>query len=319
MNQFQMNQMMMNMNYNNNQIPNQFHNINDFHQNIINQNMNQINPNMNQINNFNQNNDAEDVLPYINEPKILLKFSTISTIKKGKYITVKLPKSITKSDLYSIAKKYQTDYYSNIILSCNNYLIKEDYTSIEGIPEGSVINIIEDMDFPDGSYYKLLMKINKNYQKIPLIFEVLGEITKTIEFPKNITIPEMIKGAFSNLLINSKSYRFNNIKSNDNSKLDIFPVGKRFTIWKLNPMSSHLYFGTLINAKTYYNKSPGDIISIGTLNSIKQLIKEIELSIYPNKIKKLFIEKNEFLINLMNDSSLRSLGINENFECDVEY
>ena len=55
-----------------------------------------------------------------------------------------------------MAKKYQEDFYSTIILSCNNYLLKEDdNTTIEGIEEGSIINIIEDIDFPDGSYYKL--------------------------------------------------------------------------------------------------------------------------------------------------------------------
>ena len=53
---------------------------------------------------MNQVDEVVDVLPYIKEPKIILKFSTILSIKKGTYITVKLPKSITKKDLYSIAK-----------------------------------------------------------------------------------------------------------------------------------------------------------------------------------------------------------------------
>lgn len=106
--------------------------------------------------------DAEDILPYIDEPKMVLKFSNIDTIKTGNYINVKIPKSLTKKELYSIAKKYQIDYYSNIILSCNNYLLQCDDTLIEGISEGSIINIIEDVDFPDGSYYKVLMKKHEN-------------------------------------------------------------------------------------------------------------------------------------------------------------
>ena len=60
--------------------------------------------------------------------------------------------------MYSIAKKYQYENYSNIILSYNNYLINKDDTTIEGFEEGSIINIIEDIDIPDGSYYKYLMK-----------------------------------------------------------------------------------------------------------------------------------------------------------------
>ena len=176
----------MNMNINMNQMnpnmmPNQFLNnnmnnqfiMNQMNPNIINmnqmyQNFNQMNPNMINMNqnlnniNINQIDEAKDVLPYINEPKMILKFSTVSSIKNGTYIAVKLPKSITKNDLYSIAKKYQDDYYSNIILSCNNYLLKEDDTTIEGIEEGSIINIIEDIDFPDGSYYRALLKKNEN-------------------------------------------------------------------------------------------------------------------------------------------------------------
>ena len=146
--------------------PNMIPNMNQINQNMI-PNLNDMNLNMGQLNlnrdqNNNNNEEIEDVLPYIDEPKMVLKFSNISSIKNGTYIKVKLPKSITKSDLYSIAKKYQTNYYSNIILSCNNYLLKDDDSSIEGIEEGSVINIIEDADFPDGAYYKALMKKNKN-------------------------------------------------------------------------------------------------------------------------------------------------------------
>ena len=80
------------------------------------------------LTNLIQINDAEDILPYIDEPKMVLKFSNIDTIKTGNYINVKIPKSLTKKDLYSIAKKYQVDYYSNIILSCINYLLKCDDT-----------------------------------------------------------------------------------------------------------------------------------------------------------------------------------------------
>ena len=156
-----MNQFIMNQNFN--QMNPNIINMNQMYQNFnqINQNMINMNQNLNNIN-INQENEVEDVLPYINEPKMILKFSTISSIKNGTYITVKLPKSITKSDLYSIAKKYQEDFYSTIILSCNNYLLKEDDTTIEGIEEGSIINIIEDIDFPDGSYYRELMKKNEN-------------------------------------------------------------------------------------------------------------------------------------------------------------
>ena len=57
----------------------------------MNLNMINMNRNLNQINNIDQINEVEDILPYINEPKIMLKFSSISLIKQGKYIKVKLP------------------------------------------------------------------------------------------------------------------------------------------------------------------------------------------------------------------------------------
>ena len=161
--------MIPNMNQiNQNMIANMNINMNQINQNMV-PNLNDINLNMGQLNlnrdqNNNNNEEIEDVLPYIDEPKMVLKFSNISSIKDGTYIKVKLPKSITKSDLYSIAKKYQVDFYSDILLSCNNYLLKNDDTSIEGIEEGSIINIIEDVDFPDGAYYKALMEKNKNYE-----------------------------------------------------------------------------------------------------------------------------------------------------------
>ena len=161
---------------------------------------------------------------------MILKFSNISSIKNGTYIKVKLPKSITKSDLYSIAKKYQTNYYSNIILSCNNYLLKDDDSSIEGIEEGSVINIIEDVDFPDGAYYKALMEKNKNYETMNFFFKVEGKMNK-IKFPKNITVSEMVRAAFSKLLINSKSASIESIDKSEQTKIiNRFYDNKAFTI-----------------------------------------------------------------------------------------
>ena len=178
--------MNMNMNMNNNMLNNPFlnnnYNMNMMNMNMMNMNMmnnqNFINPNnfnqnmnLNQINqNLENNNYVEDVLPYINEPKKILKFSTISNNSNGNYITVKLPNSITRSDLYSIAKKYQTDYFSDIILSYNNYLLKNDNSTIEGIPENSIINIIEDVDYPDDSYYNNLMKKKLERRKNPICF-----------------------------------------------------------------------------------------------------------------------------------------------------
>ena len=313
---------MNNYNYNINQNvmnPN-MNNMNIINPNMFNLNMNQMNNNMNlnQINEgvmgFNQINDVEDIFPYIDEPKKILKFSNISTIKNGKYITVKIPNSITKRDLYSIARKYQVDIYSNIILSCNNYLLLEDDTLIEGIEEGTVINIIEDIDFPDGSFYKALMKKHENAEKKNLRFNIVNENSKIIEFPKNITVSEMMKAAFSKLLLNSKSSRMLGIPS-DNSKINQFQEYQSFTIYKADPLEKHWRFGKKILATVISNNKIETIIQIGTLNSITQLIKGIELS-FSKKLKKLYIREMEYGKNDI--KSLKSIGIDDNFLCKVE-
>ena len=228
---------------------------------------------------------------------------------------VKLPKSITKNDLYSIAKKYQDDYYSNIILSCNNYLLKKDDTTIEGIEEGSIINIIEDIDFPDGSYYRALLKKNENYEKADFQFKVnSSHVNTTIKFPINITISEMIKGTFSKLLLNSKSTRFADTIYDLTDKISS-QIGRIFTIVEVNPLERHWIFGKRINI----NVNSQNTVTIGTLNSIKQLIKQIEFQYTNKELTKLYIGNHEFLINEIGNFSLKSIGINGDVECYAEY
>ena len=251
---------------------------------------------------------------------MVLKFSNISSIKDGTYIKVKLPKSITKSDLYSIAKKYQVDYYSNILLSCNNYLLKNDDTSIEGIEEGSVINIIEDVDFPDGAYYKALMEKNKNYETMSFFFKVEGKINK-IQFPKNITVSEMIRAAFSKLLINYKSASIESIDKSEQTKIiNRFYDNKAFTISFSDPLEPHWKFGKIIYANVFENAfcKNTTCIAIGTLNSINRLIYSIENHFF-KKLKKIKIWNKEFYKNEIKNVSLKSIGLNDNFDCIVEF
>ncbi len=334
MNINQMNQNMMPNQFLNNNMNNQFimnQNFNQMNPNIINmnqmyQNFNQMNPNIINMNqnlnniNINQIDEAKDVLPYINEPKMILKFSTVSSIKNGTYITVKLPKSITKSDLYSIAKKYQNDYYSKIILSCNNYLLREDDdTTIEGIEEGSIINIIEDIDFPDGSYYRELMKKNKNFEKDFFQFKVIGSnIINAIQFPKNITVSEMEKGALSKLLLNSKSHRIVDISRNYYGKKISSLNQKIFNVCTSNPMQNHWIFGKKIDV-IVENKMNKITVPIGILNSIKELISSICSQFTRKDLVKLSIGNHEFLVNEIGDFSLKSIGIYKDVNCKVEF
>ena len=328
-NMYIMNQNMNQMNQNMNII------IGQNNQNMIFPNMIQISQNMNKLNinnnekiknnqmpfsenNFNE--EIEDVLPYIYEPKMVLKFSNINTIKNGTFIRVKLPKSLTKAELYTIAKKYQIDYNSNIILSCGNYLLKSDNSSIDGIKEDSIINIIEDADFPDSAYYNDLMKKNEKYQRIGYFFKLYGKIRR-IEFPKNITVSELNKAALSKLLFNSNSYKviFEPPINNNSKVIDVFPENKIFEITNSEPLEGHWKFGKILIAKAFYNENNCKNIDIGSLNSINQLVSRIELFSVNKKIKKIIINGNEFLKNEIKNFSLKSIGINDNFNCLVEY
>ena len=312
------------INMNNNMFNNPFINNNIINQNFINpnnfnQNMN-LN-NLNQINqNLNNNNSVEDVLPYINEPKKILRFSNISTYSNGSFITVKLPNSITISDLYSIAKKYQTDYCSEILLSCNNYLLKkENNSSIEPIPENSIINIIEDVDFPYDLYYDDLMKKYEKEKKIRIIFTLPSGDRKLLLFPNNISASEMEKAALSKFSLNSKSTRILDLYLSPNDKINKLHNFHHFTFHQSNPSQSYWIFGKNINAKIILiDKNKDFSLEIGTLNSTLQLIKEIEalLGGHSIKVKKIII--NNKLIERENIKSLPSIGINEDFECFVE-
>jgi len=61
----------------------------------------------------------EDPLYYLNEPKILIKFIN----SDYKVFKVKIPKTITNYDLYTIAKKYKSLFLSKILLIHNNNIL----------------------------------------------------------------------------------------------------------------------------------------------------------------------------------------------------
>ena len=140
------------INQNNNNF-NQFNGMNQINNNI-NFNMNN-NCNNNFTNQITNNDDKIiDLFPYIKEEKKLIKFTNSDYISKS----IKIPISITKNDLYSIANNYTSHPTLKFKLSYKNIMIKEDESSIEEIPEGAEINIIEERPIPNTCYYDKLKK-----------------------------------------------------------------------------------------------------------------------------------------------------------------
>ena len=129
----------------------------------------------------------------------------------------------------------------------------------------------------------------------------------------------MLKGACSKLLLNSKNARFERLLPNDNRKISTFQKGMQFNIDIYGVMTCHWKFGKIINIFAVVGGC-GYTISVGDLNSIKILIEQICLFSNTNKkLKKICIGKYEFLANEIADFSLRSIGINEDVKCKVEF
>jgi len=163
-----MNQKINNINFNMNNFNqmNQMNNNLDFNMNNINQ-MNQMNNNINfNMNNNNDDNDIIDPFPYIKEQKKIIKFINSNYESNS----IKIPISINKSELYSIAYNYKSHPSFNFILSYKNIMIKKDESSIEEIPEGAEINIIEERPIPNTCYYDSLIKKYGNYDMRNIIF-----------------------------------------------------------------------------------------------------------------------------------------------------
>ena len=99
----------------------------------------------------------------------------------------------------------------------------------------------------------------------------------------------MVKATFSKLLLNSKTSRFVDLHTSLNTKISSYPKGTIFRIHAFTPNISHWMFGEIINVKIKENNKERSIVTIGTLNSIRQLIREINYIYFIKKLKKLYI------------------------------
>lgn len=276
---------------------------------------------MNIINsNYNINNNIEDPLYYIKEKKILIKFIN----SDNKIFNVMIPISLTKNDLYSIAKLYKVLTNSNIILSYNNCILKKDNSSIEEIQDGSIINIVEERNYP----YDIFNKYNNNINNIFIQLYLQNGKNKIIYVSEDTTISELINGIYSLLGTNEKSI----IIFNYNSYSDILKIKEKnvkdiaenkrliLKIEQLGDVKQRERFGKIINAEVIFkNISQSNeeinpiIIQTGTLESTKSLFESINnmLCSPTIKIKKLYINEEE--INENEEKSLLSIGIKEDF------
>ena len=242
---------------------------------------------------------------------------------------MKIPISINKSDLYSIAYNYKSHRSLNFILSYKNIMIKEDESSIEEIPEGAEINIIEERPIPNTCYYdKLKKKYGNDDIRNIIILEPSG-IKKPLIFPGKVKLNEFMK-AYNNIygLNENMSYFIFeglNFRNNDERRIkdltSSIDLSISVILKELNTQRKD--FGKPLSGNVNVKKK--DIqnfkIKIGTLESTSILYDKISTILESKqgqhiKIKKLFLNNKE--INREDEKSLISLGIKEDFNVIVE-
>ena len=322
-----MNQMINNINFNMNNFNqmNQMNNNLDFKMNNINQ-MNQMNNNINfNMNNNNDDNNIIDLFPYIKEKKKIIKFINSNYESNS----IKIPISINKGDLYSIAYNYKSHPSLKFILSYKNIMIKEDESSIEEIPEGAEINIIEERPIPNTCYYDKLKKKYRNDDiRNIFILEPSG--------PKNLFIlPGKVKLNELKIAYNNKYglnenmsffiYEGETFKDNDERRIKdlTFKRDLNFSVVLKQMVIPRKYFGKplLGNVAAKKENIQNFIIKTGTLESTSRLYYEIS-EVLKNrlllkiKIKKLYLNDKE--INREDEQSLISFGIKEDFNIIFE-
>ena len=272
--------------------------------------INHLNPNLSAIKEIHN----ESPLHYIEEEKIIIKF-----INRDKVLyNVQIPISINKNDLYSIAEKYKSFYFTKFLLIHNNSILDRDESSIKFISNDDTIIIVEDRYFQDNSYYDSLIK-NKNFEDM-INIRLEGSIYANLYFPSDITFSEMLKAIYFKFDRDYRDLQLNYYCENVNDKIkEIFGDKKVFSIW------DNVHGGVLGGIVNIYGKKinlyfPRYTINMGILNSNKKLIKDIECQECQEgkKVKKLYIKGKE--LNIQEEKSLLSLGIKEDCSnCYVEF
>ena len=232
--------------------------------------MNRLNPNLSTLK---QDNEILDPLYYIKEPKKVVKFVN----SDFKLFKVKIPSFIDKIDLYSIASIYKTKDISDILLISKNCIIEKDESSIDSILEGDLIIIIENIIYPDDSYYKSLLTKNNNSEIKNFVWKYLTSVS--LNFPSSITISQMKKAIYLKFGYHCKEIVCQWFsRRNDETLEDIRSTSTLYyeqTYQILNLRTNILGKKIMIRIKGIKYGSELTVIS-GTLESNKSLVRRIE-------------------------------------------
>ena len=287
----------------------------------------QLYQNINRVNQIFGVSKFKDEYPEIKEPK-----NNIYLIRNddGKRFGILIPYSLKIDELYPIAEKYKLHKYSDLKLFYKNKYLREDETPIFHISFGDEINIVEELNDIDFTYYQsYLSKNNKKYM-VYIIFIFPSGNKKSMNFTLETTVKEMIKMFFFENRIPEKEkknfmllYNGKKLDFNDNSTL--LEKGITMNCTNIFVEQKHQFnegiscHGKKIRLKIYNKEKLIFNIMIGTLNTIETLYIFLEETLSANnkKIQKLEIGGHELKKN--DKRTFSSIGIRNDFICNIEF
>ena len=313
--------------YDNNNNQNHFMNNNNIRMSV-----NYTNPQNNSYYNLNNNSrlmrqysepnllEPKDVYYYINEEKKVIIFER----NDQRQFRVKVPLSLRNNELYYTAIKYKINEFSDMDLFYDNNLLNNDDSSINNIPNGGKVIIVENLDEIKTSYYRKEYLPNLPRDDIiNIIFRYSFGKTASMVFSKKTKIKDMFKMFFQDnkVLEKGKKYYKFTFNSDTLNINDDSPIGTLFnsdgkTIDVDIRKNENSIKGKELEVKI---KNKGKItqkIPIGTLNQIKSLYFKIEQNYSDGKqIKNIFTKNIEIKNN--DERTFSSRGIRNNFTCTV--
>ena len=135
--------------------------------------------------------DETDFFNYITQDKRRKKIKFI--FNSAQRFLIDIPIFFTNKELYSIAGKYKKFNSTKIILIHNYKILKNNESSIDEISNGDIIWVIENILYPDNSYF---MSLKNKYERNNIFnvnFEFTDGTTNVYSLNGEVTIQELIR------------------------------------------------------------------------------------------------------------------------------
>ena len=260
-----------------------------------------------------------DAYPYIKEEKKLIIFER----NDKKQVRVKVPASLRNNELYSTAKKYKINEYSDMDLFYNNNILKIDDSPIDKISDGGKVVIVEILDELNNSIYeKEYLPTLKANNVINIIFKFSSGKKKSMVFSKKTKIKEMLKIFFQESKILEKAkkhyritYDSKELNLNDDSLIGDIIIYDG-AIVNVDQIEEKYVQGKQLKVSLKNKNNPLLDVKTGTLETIKSFYYNLETNILSNKkIKKVIIKGKA--INKDDESTFASYDIRNDFTCNI--